>query len=175
MEFPTLFRPFRAGLLLASFTHGVAVGFLTPPLTGLQANAGCHGQPSSVGRACLPYVGQAFQPACGTTCRFSALLRPVGAGISLANLTHGVAVGFLTPPLTGLQANASTLTTPSMSPASAARHPMNRDNEKTAHLGIQTILSVLICVHLWFHSLLGAGSCEPSCIASARKPFCLIA
>jgi len=79
------------------------LGSLAPRLQpsaplGRQAAAGCHGQPSSVGRACLP-------------------------------------MAWLVCPR----------------PRHSGQAPMNTNNEKTAHLGIQTILSVFICVHLWFH------------------------
>ncbi len=45
-------RPLRKRTILRQ--AGRAVGCSTSPIMGQQANAGCHGQPSPVGRACLP-------------------------------------------------------------------------------------------------------------------------
>ena len=128
-RFAALFRPFGAGGLLVNLTHGIAVGYSISPLTGLQANAGWR-----------LFVGQAFQPA-------DSRRSCAPSGLDHVN-THNRGLGSLSPgyspsPRWGLQINAGCHGQPS----SVGRV------YGAAICRWYSILSVFICVYLWFHSL----------------------
>ncbi len=86
--------------------------------------------------------------ACGMARPFAALFRPVGAGISLINFTHGVAVGYLISPLRGCNPlPGGTVNRPRL----AVFACMPAYGGPTCMPSL-SVVPLLICVYLWFHS-----------------------